>query len=57
MMKKAVYSALISVLLAGMLTVSSANAFEKGENRIANGDFEFWGVGTPSDEWVLAKGG
>ncbi len=57
MRKKAVYSALVSVLLVGMLTASGINAFEKGENRIANGDFEFWGVGTPSDEWVLAKGG
>ena len=57
MRKKIVYSALVSVLLVGMLTVSGVNAFEKGENRIANGDFESDGVGVPTDEWALVKGG
>ncbi len=51
------YLTFVSVLLAGMLMASGTNAFEKGENRIADGDFEFGGVGTPSDEWMLAKGG
>ena len=57
MRKKVVYSALVSVLLAGMLTVSGVNAFEKGENRIANGDFESGSAGNPFEEWMLTKGG
>ena len=46
-----------SVLLVGLMAVSGVNAFEKGENRIANGDFESGSADNPLEEWMLAKGG
>ena len=48
---------LVSVLLTVMLAASGVNAFEKGENRIANGDFESGNADNPFEEWSLAKGG
>ena len=46
-----------SVLLVGLMSASSVNAFEIGENRIANGDFESGSADNPLEEWTLAKGG
>jgi hypothetical protein len=49
--------AVIGVLMIGMLMASSICAFEKGENRIKNTDFEADNVGEPPKEWGLEKGG
>jgi len=46
-----------SVLLIGLVAVSNVNAFEKGENRIANGDFESGNADNSLEEWMLLKGG
>jgi hypothetical protein len=46
-----------SILLVGLMAVSGINAFEKGKNRIANGDFESGSADNPLEEWTLAKGG
>ena len=50
-------TAFVSILLVGLIAVSGVNAFEKGENRIANGDFESGSADNPLEEWMLAKGG
>jgi hypothetical protein len=55
-MKKA-SSFMASILLFGILIVPGVGAFEKGENRIANGDFETDNVGEVPNSWEINKGG
>lgn len=49
--------AFAGILLIVLMAVSGVNAFEIGENRIANGDFESGSADNPLEEWMLAKGG
>jgi hypothetical protein len=48
---------IVGALIIGMLIAPSISAFEKGENRIRNSDFETGRVGEPPEEWGLEKGG
>lgn len=43
----------IAILFACVLIVSGAGAFEIGENRVENGDFETGEVGSTPAEWEL----
>ena len=54
---KKVNLAVIGILLAGMLIAPGANAFDKGENRLLNSDFETDNMNEPPKEWSLQKGG
>lgn len=55
-MKKMILIALNFVIISGIL-IYSANAFQKGENRIANGTFEADDVGGLPSKWELKQGG
>ena len=51
-MKKASL-AIIGILFVGMMVAPGAGAFEIGENRVVNGDFEASDVGAMPSEWSL----
>jgi hypothetical protein len=51
-------ASLVGILIIGMLMSPTISAFEKGENRIRNSDFEADNnTGEPPNEWALEKGG
>lgn len=51
-MKKASL-AIIGIMFAAMVVAPGASAFEIGENRVVNGDFEACGAGIMPAEWSL----
>jgi hypothetical protein len=55
-MKKMMLITLNVIIIGGML-IYSANAFQKGENRIGNGIFESDKVGELPVEWETLSGG
>ena len=50
---KKVSLAVIGILFVGMIVAPGAGAFEIGENRVVNGDFEASEVGVMPTEWWL----
>lgn len=48
---------LFSFALIGLLIVPSVFAYQKGENRILEGNFEFDEAGKKPEKWEIAKGG
>jgi len=50
-------SIIFNALIIGVLVVSTANAFVKGENRIGNSNFEADKTGELPVNWSLRSGG
>ena len=48
---------ILGILFAGMLIAPAISAFEVGENRLENGDFEVGEVGSTPAEWELEVSG
>jgi hypothetical protein len=53
MRMKAVSSVVVGILVIGMLMVPSIGAFEKGENRLLDSDFEVGNVDELAEQWTL----
>jgi hypothetical protein len=49
--------AVVGTLLVGMLIAPGISAFQKGENRLSNSDFEKDTVGDLPEQWMIEKGG
>ena len=54
---KRISLAVVGTLLVGMLIAPGISAFQRGQNRLSNSDFESDTIGDLPNQWMIEKGG